>query len=190
MTITVKFDDRQIRAALTTLGSQAPLAVARALNKSIVTVRSQAVKEIAKDVGLTQKDVRAVMGTKLATRSDLVASVTVTGARIPLIKFKARETKAGVTYKLPGGRGLAPGAFKATMRSGHEGVFKRKEGSTRRGPAPNYSGLPIVELHGPSLPRVFSKAAIAKAMRRVAQSVMPKNLAHEVSFLLSKRGAA
>lgn len=180
MRITARYEDREIRQALLTLRDDATLAIARALNKSIVTVRSASVKEIAKNVGLSQKDVRAVMGTKLATRTDLEASVTVTGKRIPLLKFRARQTRAGVSYRLSGGRGQAPGAFIATMRSGHQGVFRRR-GRAR---------LPIDELHGPSLPHVFSQGVITAALRRLAKAVMPKNLAHEISFLLRKRGAA
>jgi hypothetical protein len=66
------------------------------------------------------------------------------------------------------------GAFIARMLSGHRGVFKRRA----------VPRLPIVELFGPSLPRVFTRATIAAARTRLAGELLAKNLAHEIQFLV------
>jgi hypothetical protein len=60
------------------------------------------------------------------------------------------------------------------MRSGHRGVFQRS--GTKR--------LPIYELFGPSIARVFEKLIPVGEARRT--EVLLKNLRHEVEFALSK----
>ena len=61
------------------------------------------------------------------------------GRRIPLTKFPHRQTKRGVSVEINRGqRTLIKGAFVATMKSGHKGVFRRQ--TTKR--------LPIAELLG------------------------------------------
>jgi hypothetical protein len=80
-----------------------------------------------------------------------------------------------VSYRLPGGRGRAEHAFIATMPSGHRGVFQRSSG-----PA-----LPIYQLHGPSLVRVFEKFLPLGASR--AREQLGKNLKSEINFVLSRR---
>lgn len=192
----MKLDAADLENALRRLKGAAPVAVARALNRSIATVRTQAVRAVAQDVGLPQKSVREAMPIQQATPGRLVARLEVTGKKIPLYDFKARQTARGVTYRLPGGRNFLPSGFIATMKSGHVGVFVRGLGAKHqkgRGSWRQRSGwpaLPIKERFGPSLPRVFGRQRITDALRTVAKDVMAKNLAHEVQFLLQQRGAA
>ncbi len=166
---------------------QLGLAEARALNRTILTARTHAVRSLAEDVGLPQREVRKSMSLRRATRSELAATLTVTGRRIPLIAFGARQSRAGVSYGLRRGRTVAYGAFIATMRSGHRGVFRRVGASVRRSPGAWSPNLPIVELRGPSLPFVFSRRKIIAALRAAVELAYPKNLEHEMDFLL--RGA-
>lgn len=188
--VTARLDTAGWTTAIRELGIRAPRVCARALNRSIVTGRTVMLKVVAQDTHLKQSTVRKAFRTDQAKTSNLVARLTVTGARIPLIEFGARGPEPsrgrgrGVSARLQGGRGRYPDAFIATMRSGHRGVFKRvgTGGSKSRGAWSK--NLPIVELHGPSLPHVFSKY-IPTGMT-AASEALTKNLAHEFTFALSE----
>lgn len=170
MNITVVADVRAVEDRLSQLRDGGLLATARALNRTLQQVRTVATRAVAEDLGITQKAVRDGLRLQQASRGDLRASIHVSGQRIPLIQFRARQTSRGVAYRLPGGRSDAPGAFIATMKSGHRGVFRRR----------SRPRLPIDELRGPSLPHVFTQRRIDQAMRDTATRVFPDNLAHEI----------
>jgi len=167
-----------LRARLETLGRQAPVAIARAVNRTLSTVQTATVRALATNTNLAQKDVRKALSITRARPGNPEGVLRVTGRRIPLLAFGARQTRGGVTYRLGQGRGLAPSAFLATMRSGHRGVFKRK-GSPR---------LPITELFGPSLPHVVVNQRIFEALQVKGQETLKARLEHEIQFLID-RGA-
>lgn len=176
--VQVRIDMRDVNRALRGIKSGTPIAISRAMNRTIGSVQTAAVREVARDTGLRSRDVRKAMALERATVQALVAVLRITGRRIPLLAFAARQVRLGVTYRGRLGRGLVRSAFVATMRSSHRGVFKRW--TPRR--------LPIVELFGPSLPHVFLKAAIIDTLKALAGPLLEKNLKHEVDFLL-RRGA-
>lgn len=158
-------------------------ATVRALNRSIKSGQSVMTKEIAGDTGLKQKDVRNAMSLREATASRPEASLGATMKRLLLMKFNAKGPRPsrgrgkGVTYRLKGGQGRVENAFIATMKSGHEGVFKRV-GKKRLG---------ITELHGPSIGQVFKKfrpVGLARALE-----VFQKNFDHELQFTKGGAGA-
>lgn len=169
------------------LGEDMPRAVTRALNRTLGTVRTATVRALAEETALRPAAVRPSVAMRRATFRNQVAVLGVSGKRIPLIAFDARGPEPsrgrgrGVSYRLPGGRGRIPAAFIATMRTGHRGVFKRREGVGR---------LPIHELFGPSLPGAFVRARIAEAMRHLADEALAKNLDHEIGWILSRRAQA
>jgi hypothetical protein len=180
VSVRVRVNATDLHKALAELRGQSPRAVTRALNRTIANVATRAGRETSQETGLPVRRVRDAMKTIRATFSSLRAFLQVRGFRIPLIQFKARQTRRGVSYTLPRGRGVAPGAFIRTMASGHTGVFMRK-GKTR---------LPIKELFGPSLPKAFLQAQVQRALREVVDANLGKNLAHEIQNLLRRRGAA
>jgi hypothetical protein len=164
-----------LRGELEEYPRRAQRTLIRGLNRGIGAARTFLVKEIARDTGLKSGDVRSKLFLREATASLPVASLAASKKRLPLILFGARGPEPsrgkgrGVSYRLPGGRGRAPHAFLATMRSGHRGVFAR----VARG------RLPIRELRGPSLGRVFAKFrpdAIARA-----NAVVLSTLQHEIA---------
>jgi hypothetical protein len=161
-----------------------PNAIMRALNRAGTSTRAVMASLSAKDLGLPVGTVREQMPIQKATPTRLLVRISTTGKRIPLIDFKARGPEPsrgkgrGVTARLPGGKGRYPHAFIAVMRSGHRGVFQRT-GRAR---------LPVVELKGPSLPRVFDKFAPQGLAR--GEEALRKNLAHELRFALSQSGEA
>ena len=189
---TVRVETVELRNRLQGLGARTRVAESRALNRTIQQVQTVAVRAGAADTGLPQRRVRQGMSIQRATTAELRATLTVSGRRIPIIDFGARQTRSGVTYRLPGGgRTLAPGGFLATMMSGHTGAWRRHPlPSTRwsRGRPRTWTpNLGIVELRGPSLARVFERK-IAGALTTEAPVFLEKHLLHEISVV--ERGIA
>lgn len=178
-TFDVKADVREAERGLKGIENGTATAVTRSMNKAIRKAQSTAVKSIAKDVpGIKQKHVRDAMMLKLASRAAWVATVTAKGGRIPVMDLAARQTQRGVTYRTPQGRQLIPSAFIATTKSGHRGVFKRS-GKKR---------LPIQELFGPSIPRVFIQERIERQIDRDARGEWIKELARQIELLNRQAG--
>lgn len=191
MRIEITVDDFKLREGLRRPPENI---VARALNRSMVWVHTRTVRAVAADLGVPQRRIDDRILLSPATPGRLTAVINVTGRRIPLVEFGARETARGVTYRIGGqGRSLADRAFIATMKSGHRGVFRRL---TAAGPLPKVGKraerqraarlmvgrLPIYELFGPSVPRVAVETRIHDRVREAAATVFPKNLEHEMNF--------
>jgi hypothetical protein len=138
-------------------------AIVGALNAAISSTRTVMASEIATDIGLDESDVQDQLTVRQASATQLSAAVSAKLKRIPLITFGAsgpepsRGQGAGVSYRLRGGRAQVPSGFIATMRSGHKGVFARVGTSTRESVGAWSKNLPIHELHGPSIGKVFDK---------------------------------
>ncbi len=141
--IDVKWDRSQI-AALET----GPLkrAAVRALRKAGATalrdMRSEASKRIRARKRIKVSYISRALTLRRPKGSDIAAmswAVDVSGEPVPLVAYPHRQTKKGVSVEVNRGkRTLVKGAFVATMKSGHEGVFRRR-GKAR---------LPIEELRG------------------------------------------
>ncbi len=175
--MTVKVDTADLKRALAALGRKAPSAIMRALNRTARSARTQAVRDVAKEIRLPQKSVRPMMPVIPATARHLEAKLVARGRPISLMRLGARQTKLGVIYRGPGGPVLIRSAFIATMPRGRRpGVFKRR-GKPR---------LPIEKQFGPSVPRLVLDRGIFAAVHKTAQGNLKKNLAHETAFLLSK----
>lgn len=182
--VTLRLDAKDAQRAIARLRQVAPQRIARAVNRAGVSARTLMTREIARDMALKQADVKPHLATRDARAESPTFTLEIKGARMPLIKFGARQTRRGVTANTGGGRKVYPGTFIATMRSGHTGVFQRVKGANRRGPKPHRSQLPIEEKHGASLPLVFEKHAPAALARGEEQLV--KNLVHELKFAASQ----
>lgn len=177
-------DASQVRAGLVALGKEAPRASMRAINRTLQTANTLAVRAIAKDLGIAQREIRgygdqtrghrSALRISKATTSSLRGALEGTGKRLALYDFAARQTKRGVSYRMQGQRRVIPSGFIAQMRSGHKGVFVRT-GKKR---------LPIVERFGPSVPYVFRKH-IKAGLREAVEQAMQKHLQHEVAYLLT-----
>lgn len=179
--LTMKLDVTGLTRGIARLAANAPAATARALNKSGGSMRTYMASNVAADVDLKVAVVREQLLLTAATATNPTVQLSVSGARIPLIQFNARQTRAGVRARLPTGAGLYPNAFIATMKNGHTGVFERVVPSvSRKGKRRSSSALHIFELFGPSILHVFSKYRQGALDR--GQEQLVKNLAHELSF--------
>lgn len=157
-------------------------AAVRGLNKVVVNVRTSASTAIRQRRALSAKVVRDAMAIRKATNQHLVSSIVVTGRPIPLKGYKANQTKRGVTVAVtPGKRTLVSHAgnkaFIIDKIGGH--VFAR-QGKSR---------LPVKKLFGPSLPSTFVQEQVRAAWTATAMDAMPKRLAEEMRFELSKLSA-
>jgi len=152
------------------------------LNRVAKSVQSLAVKLLAKDIGLKQKEVRKYVTVRKANWNNLYSSVEANGKRVPVHKLSAKQTKSGVTYRgQDGKRRHIPGAFIQTIRvDGVPGAYKRK-GKER---------FPVVFLRTVSIPHVFIQDAINKALLQVAQERWNKEFPHQVNYRLKKAGYA
>lgn len=187
--VTVKVNDADFRAGIASLRGKFPRAIRRAVYRSGVAARTEMSKNIRTDTGIAAAKIKDAM--TLTQPSDNAILLTISGKRLPLIEFKARGPEPsrgrgrGVSYSLPGGRGRAPHAFIETMPSGHRGVFERWPGRAKTvRTARGRSGLPIRELHGPSLVKVFEKYLPIAADR--GREALETNLRSELSYALSR----
>ena len=148
-------------------------AATRALNRTNNSVESIARRMIAKDMGIPAKAVRVGMFKIKATRHSLKASTVARGRPLNLIRFKARQTKKGVSASAWGKRKVYKGTF-----IGNQGrtVFKRV-GKQR---------TPIKAVWGPSIPKTMLADYIVRAMQEKAGSQWQKNFARDLQFYLDR----
>lgn len=103
--------------------------------------------------------------------------MNVSGAPVPVADFAHRQTRKGVTASINAGkRSLIPGAFIATMRSGHTGVFIRK-GKAR---------LPIRETFTTRVSDVFNDAGFIDYLQAGAQARFSASFERLLPLELSK----
>ncbi len=177
--ILMSFTGDKVIAAVEGLKEGTPRAIMRALNRAIGAARTVETRAIAADTGLKQADVRAVIPMKLATLNRLQASISAPTKRIPLMDFKARQTRGGVSYKLGNGKGNIDSAFIATMANGHVGVFTRTPGRFMQQQKSTWKVKreAIQEKFGPSIGHVFRKY-VPDAQAR-AEEIFATNFKHE-----------
>lgn len=181
MQINVKADVQKVMAMLNdTQRNIVPKAASRAINKTLTTVTAEAARQIKQDIGsgISIGFIKSNLEKKQANFNSLYASVTAKGKRLPVIEIDphAKQTAAGVSYKTRGETHEIPHAFLADMKSGHKGVFTRKDKSR----------LPISEKYGPSLPKVFTNNAIMTALVNVANQRWQTTFNQEINFLMIK----
>lgn len=164
-------------------------AVPRALNKVIDQVRTTAAREM-RGAGYNLKvgDIKKAMTVSRATPARLTANVLSSGRPIALIKYGARQTAKGVSVDVLRGRKVITGAFIATMPSGHKGVYVRV-GKNHKKVMKNgrvmWSGLPIKELFGPSVPDGLANKAVQEALQRLIEEKFPVILQQQIRYLSS-----
>ncbi len=186
--VAMRWRSEDAEAGMNRLVANAPNAVARALNRSIVTGRVFMRRAVASDIGLQQGVVDKDFTVMEARPEKLTATLEVQGKRIPLVKFPhsgplpSRGRPPYVMATVGGATKTYPNAFMARMRSGHTGIFTRVPPSVRMSRGAWSKNLPIVELRGPSLVRVFIKH-LADGYAH-AEAALANNLEHELAFAM------
>jgi hypothetical protein len=152
-------------------------ATVRALNRALTAGKAQMATLVAKDMGLKSRDAKEAIRAQEATPDRLQVQLVASLRRLPLSRFDAKGPLPsfgrgrGVSYRIGStGRGRVESAFLAQMSSGHLGVFRR----TGKG------RLPVIELFGPSIGRVFEK--YRDPVVAVMRETFTARLAHELKF--------
>lgn len=198
--IEIQFDMEEIENKLKDMlyvPSQAKLALKRALNKTIIGMRTDALNEIAKEYIIKKKDVRPKISITKANKSTMSAVLASTGKPIRLIRFKVKKNRyagnakkgvaafAKVKRTSAGGyisntlsSGKKAKAFITTFKSGedlHKGVFVRVG-----------SGRKIKQLYGPGVVQMLKDHHISNTIQQKAVDRFNNNLDHEIQYILSK----
>ena len=164
---------KELKVLLKRFPRTVPRILTRAINKVGVAARTKVLKKVSQTYNVTQKNLKKYnIGLRKANFKTLAAKLNIKGRRIPLIQFKARQLKKGVTYSIKKRRRTiyafmeSPvGGRPTVMKSGHKGVFSRKEVKGKR-----VGRLPIVERFGPSVPYMY------QGMREFAGNIFEREI--------------
>ena len=171
----------QLVARLQALGTQAPLATVRALNRARISVTARLVKWLTAATGIPSARLRKSMRSRAATRQDLSAAISLYAGRAPLIQYN-RQIQM---------RGLPAGGFRARMPgSGHVGYFERAPGARhrRRGEPFAPHALPIREIKGPAFTSFISEIGFADLLKYGAERLRIE-LDRELNFREGQKAA-
>lgn len=189
--------------------------ISRALNKTMTGIKTDASTEIRAILNAKKADVDDTFRVTSASVAAMSCKFVSTGKPLPLMTFGARNTKKGVSVqvKKTSARKVISGAFIATMKSGHKGVFWRKWHDrgvpTKTGMEVQMSKLgyfwskqsrqflpfamlpykyrlPIKELYSSRVPDVLSDPPVINSVIEKANARLVVNLDREVNFELSK----
>ena len=155
-------------------------AFSRALRRVRNMAKTQVVRRAAKDSGLRYSDVNKI--TRAFNTGSDTARIVMRAGWIPLYKLgAARQTGRGVSVRKWGAH---KGAFIATMRTGHTGVFVRVSGTRME----KKNKEQIRELWGPN--PVSNVLRDDEKYLRVLSKVMQENFVprveHEINRILSR----
>ena len=178
---------KEVKRMLSAIPRGFEKAASRAINKTATTIRSKITKLVKKYIPLKLKDIRKKITIRKANRSMLQAIIMVKGGQTPLIKFNAKQTKNGVTFKLDGKRSKSKHSFIATMPSGHTGVYERRIEGGKRVNRLSIGGNPTSmegEHYGPSVLSAYLRSD--KNIRLDAAKLLEKYTAAQVKLLLEK----
>lgn len=182
-TVDVRFDDRAIALQLRALREDViDRATVRALNRTVTSVRAEAVKRVRAVLPVAAKPVRNRLKLRRATRASLEASVRVPrdwNPSLSLFSPRWQQRQAvGATVKVGRGPRVAvPGTFTAATRYGRVGVFRRA-GAQRK---------PIVWQRAtdaglPTLAQSFLQDEVQRAMARRARERFEAEFRREIAF--------
>jgi Prophage minor tail protein Z (GPZ) len=192
LTFTVQGTEDLTRRLLN-MGEDAPKAATRAINRALTSAKTLASRGLAAKLGVAQNVFARSLWTHRATWNDQEGAFVVGTARLKLVNLKASQVASDVAFRYKAGYRDIPEAagapFVATMPSGHTGIFVR---STRppehRGGQAGYrkshrgSWLPIGEVYGPPLSRVFQRELLPATLAK-AEETLVKELNGEINFI-------
>lgn len=173
--------EKQIDDALKRIEKKITEAKIKAINVIAQEVQQQSIDLVAQNIGIdrnliSDRGVRAkIASIRLikAIKRNPKASIKVSGKRLPLIDQGGqwRKSNSGASYIGRGGvRTVVPGSFIATMPTGHSGIYKRK---TKK-------HLPIKELFGTSVPKVFSQVVIQTQLINHIRNNLPSEMRRQM----------
>lgn len=154
-------------------------AIRNAMNRAVQQGRTAASRAIRADYAYKASTVNASFKVHLANNTNGSAALQSKGRRVRLIDMGARQTAKGVSVRVSKRRKLIRGAFIATMKSGHRGVFIRL---TKK-------SLPIKEMYTIGVPEAFRAKPVMNATTEKMEQSFYKRLEHETNRLMGDRGS-
>lgn len=164
-------------------------AVARSLNRTVISVRTASSKEIRGIYKIRARDIKKSFGKpNYANAKRLMAKIESNNPVLPLQALNPTKTKKGIRVNIKGQRKTFPGAFQATMKSGHKGIFARAKysGNTLKTNEPGNNK--ITEVKTLAIPSALANDIVTSNLTKMVQERFPKTLAHELKFR-SRRAA-
>jgi hypothetical protein len=148
-----------------------------AVNAITAQAKTKSSKEIRSVYNIKAKDVNKTLSVVKAKglSSAPEGKVISKGYKaLSLGKFSPTQRKAGVSVKIKkkDKKGLVKGAFKATMPSGHKGVFVRKTNKS----------LPIEDKFAIGVPVMFKAKAVMPKVQRFIYDKFPEILKSKLNF--------
>lgn len=160
----------KIVADLRATEKQAEIASLRALNRAIIWLKRQVARDVSKERKIRQAVIIERLVILKANRRNLQAHLNGNLASLRANKVgKLVQTKRGARVK----HFHFPGAFVATMPSGHKGIFRRQTGSR----------LPISEITIPI--KLESLRAIEDALSKKLKHRFETDFRRELNFLVN-----
>jgi len=205
--VQIKIEDEELREFERRLGATAnalPKVVSRGINRTADQGRTLISRRLRERMRLRDRDIKARLTiAPRATYQRWLSRINIGTGGIPLLGFGARQTAAGITWAPPlamGLRALIPHAFKATMPTGHMGIFIRApvgggfKGRIRAGEISEgvklVPRLPILAVVGPSLAEAYFNVGglAAGCEKEVAEKLVP-NINDQIYLILAGKRA-
>lgn len=153
-----------------------------ALYRAATSGKASAAKEVGKNYFLKSSDFKKYTKSSQHVQksgNEISIGLNFRGYHVPLIRFNSKITSNGL-YKVKVRRDSTGGTlrhvFRATMSSGHIGLFERS-GKER---------LPIKQKMGPSVPQMMKvNSNLANSVGNNVREVFEKRMEHEVTAILN-----
>lgn len=146
-----------------------------ALNRAGVSSFSNTSKEVRQQYKISASGLKRSVKFDRASKNRLTYRMIFNDYGISLYKFANKQTAGGVRVMQRVGKPvLYKGTFIATMPSGHKGIFGRtSRAKAKKNKKGKWTQLPIKELHGLSVGRLFSATGFVNVMGQHFYSKFP-----------------
>lgn len=180
--IDLKLDAKDLekaRRALSLLGDGSRPAIARAINRAVQGVATDAGQLVSKAYNMRSGDVKRSFILQRASAGDLEGRAISSGKVTPLDKFSPRPGAGGkrppvglsVLVMRAHGRQKVPGTF------WFKGMVFKRTGAER---------FPVKRLFGPSVPQMLGNLGVRDTLQNKAADRFGKNLEHELGRAWAK----
>ena len=195
-------DQQQVSARLARLGQAGgvSLVLQRTINRVLPSVRSAASKALVSEIGAQPKFVRNSTRLRRASRRNLSGALLADVKQIPLIAFKARQTRAGVTYQIGNQpRTLLEHAYiNRGASTGKQNVFRRVRADAQfnvagvlldSGSGSDLVGrYPTLIRYGPSVARALLLDHVQRIMSTTARERWDREIEAQLRHYLRQNG--
>lgn len=194
-------DVERVEKILTDVPGGAKRALSNAMNRGLQKVRTAAFKEVRGVYNVQNAALKEATSTRIqrASGNNMVGSISFSGVKIPLYKFKVTPQAVGTGTTVKGS--LEKGhmtefahAFIAMMDRGHIGVFERKgiQGIKSRLQEANGKGNKhtekVGEIMGLSAAQMIGNGEVIKKVESETQETISARIDHEIDRILNGYG--